>query len=177
MEGEKPKAAFRDLEQRISAMSYVHEELYKSHNLADINFDEYLKKISTNLVSIYNKSVRVNQYLFMENQDVNIDIAVPCGLIVNELLTNALKHAFPDNFTGSNGKEGKVVDIFFTEKDNTYELRLNDNGIGLPEEKDLEDISSMGFHLVKIIAEDQLRGSWQMESKDGVRARIEFPKK
>ena len=177
LKGKQEQDAFIDLEQRISAMSYVHEELYKSHNLADINFDNYLSKISTNLISIYNKSVKVHNHLQVENNYLNIDIAVPCGLIVNELLTNALKHAFNKKTSGKQPDIEKQVDIYFSENESDYHLQVIDNGIGINRKIDFENVSSMGFHLVKIIAEEQLRGSWDVKSNGGLQVSVVFPKK
>jgi two-component sensor histidine kinase/tetratricopeptide (TPR) repeat protein len=178
LEGKKDEQEpFIDLEQRISAMSYVHEELYKSQNLADINFDDYLGKISTNLISIYNKSVKVRNHLQVENNYLNIDIAVPCGLIVNELLTNALKHAFNKKTAKNQPELKKQVDIYFSETETDYHLQVIDNGIGMKKKIDLEHISSMGFHLVKIIAEEQLRGIWSVKSNGGLQVSVIFPKK
>jgi two-component sensor histidine kinase/Flp pilus assembly protein TadD len=175
--GKVEQEAFIDLEQRISAMSYVHEELYKSHNLADINFDDYLEKISTNLISIYNKGVKVRNHLQVGSNYLNIDIAVPCGLIVNELLTNALKHAFNKKVSDKKPELKKQVDIYFSESDTEYHLQVIDNGIGMKQKIDFENISSMGFHLVKIIAEEQLRGIWNVKSNGGLQVSVIFPKK
>jgi len=177
LQGKEEQEAFIDLEQRISAMSYVHEELYKSHNLADINFDDYLGKISTNLISIYNKGVKVCKHLQLENYYLNIDIAVPCGLIVNELLTNALKHAFNKNTSVKQPGPGKQVDVYFSESESDYHLQVIDNGIGINRRIDFGNVSSMGFHLVKIITEEQLRGSWDVKSNGGLQVSVVFPKK
>ncbi len=177
IKGKQEKEAFSDLEQRISAMSYVHEELYKSHNLSDINFNDYLGKISTNLISIYNRGVNVTNHIQVQNDYVNIDIAVPCGLIVNELLTNALKHAFSlkDGVVKSDNR--KQVDIYFSESENDYILQVIDNGSGIKRSLDIKNISSMGFHLVKIIAEEQLHGTWSIENNGGLHVTVTFPKK
>jgi two-component sensor histidine kinase/Tfp pilus assembly protein PilF len=177
MSGKQEKEAFSDLEQRISAMSYVHEELYKSHNLADINFNDYLSKISTNLISIYNKSVKVTNHIQVRNDYVNIDIAVPCGLIVNELLTNALKHAFSPKDGNMKVSGKKQVDIYFSESESDYILQVIDNGSGIKGSLDIANISSMGFHLVKIIAEEQLHGTWSIENNGGLHVTVTFPKK
>ncbi len=177
LKGTQERDAFIDLEQRISAMSYVHEELYKSQNLADINFNDYLSKISTNLISIYNKSVKVSNHLQVENNYLNIDIAVPCGLIVNELLTNALKHAFIEADSKKQQKNQKQVDIYFSESESEFYLQVIDNGKGMKQNVNFKNVSTMGFHLVKIITEDQLRGTWKIVSNGGLQVSVVFPKK
>ena len=173
---DKPeKVAFLELEQRISAMSFVHEELYKSENLTEIKFDDYLNRISSNLVSIYNKGVKVKNHLHTSSNFLNIDFAVPCGLIVNELLTNSLKHAFNEN--KENGKTKKQVDVYFTESESGYELQVIDNGSGMKKKFDVSNTTSMGLHLVKVIVEDQLRGIWKIEENGGLQVSISFPVK
>ncbi len=170
------KESFCELEQRVAAMSYVHEELYKSDNLSDINFEDYLHKISTNLISIFNRSVRVNNTIHIKNSLVNIDIAVPCGLVVNELLSNSLKHAFPLENNKPAKNNNSKVDINFIELEDGYELSIEDNGKGLDEKLDLTKINTMGLHLVKIIVEEQLRGKWAFKNQDGLKVSVTFPK-
>jgi two-component system, sensor histidine kinase PdtaS len=169
------KESYNELEQRVAAMSYVHEELYKSDNLADIDFEEYLKKISTNLISIYNRSVQVNNHLQVHDSFVNIDIAVPCGLVINELLSNSLKHAFINEENSSASPE-KKVDVYFSEINSNYKLVVHDNGKGLDSDFDIENKGSMGLHLVRVIVEEQLRGTWQIENQNGLKVTITFPK-
>jgi two-component system, sensor histidine kinase PdtaS len=169
------KESFKELEQRVSAMSFVHEELYKSDNLSDINFEEYLKKITANLSSIYKKPVSVNNHFQLRDAFVNIDIAVPCGLVVNELLSNAFKHAF--NGAGNKGAaSSNNIDIRFTEHITNFELVVSDNGKGVPKNFDFEKANTMGLHLVKVIVEDQLRGEWKMHNGKGLTVVITFPK-
>jgi two-component sensor histidine kinase/tetratricopeptide (TPR) repeat protein len=169
------KDSLSELEQRIAAMSYVHEELYKSDNLSDINFEDYLKKITSNLISFYNHSVKVYNHMRVENTYVNIDVAVPCGLIINELLSNSLKHAFPWNEDDKPNGENKV-DVYFSELKTGYELIVTDNGQGMDSRFDPENIETMGLHLVRIIVEEQLRGSWRLENQNGLRVIVNFPK-
>ncbi len=176
IKGTQEREAFTDLEQRIAAMSYVHEELYTSQNLADINFEHYLKKISSNLVSAYNRNVNVANHLNLDDKLVNIDVAVPCGLIVNELLSNSLKHAFKGSSTLKKGMKPQV-DIYFSEDSSGYKLMVCDNGKGIVQIPDTDSITSMGFNLVKIIVEEQLRGTWSMNSEDGLKVSIMFPRK
>ncbi|TVQ84082.1 MAG: hypothetical protein EA393_14690 [Bacteroidetes bacterium] len=175
IQGKPEKEAFLELEQRISAMSFVHEELYKSNNLTEIKFDDYLDRISANLVSIYHKGVKVKNHLHATSNYLNIDFAVPCGLIVNELLTNSLKHAFNENKGKRNNK--KQVDVYFTESESGYELQVIDNGSGMKKKFDVSNTKSMGLHLVKVIVEEQLRGVWKIENDGGLQVSIAFPGK
>jgi two-component sensor histidine kinase/tetratricopeptide (TPR) repeat protein len=167
----KQIAAFRELEQRITAMSFVHEDLYKSENMSDIKFDDYLQRIAANLVSAYGNHVLVKNNINMQNHFMNIDLAMPCGMIINELITNSLKHAFIKK-----DKE-KEIEVEFIEYPYNYELRVIDNGVGLSRDFNLKNSSKMGLHLVKIIVEEQLRGSWSMYGNDGLKVNITFPKK
>jgi two-component system, sensor histidine kinase PdtaS len=167
--------SFTELEQRIAAMSYVHEDLYKSANLADIKFDDYLRRISSNLSGVYGSTARVYNHIDMQNQYINIDVAMPCGLVINEVVTNALKHAFLRG-DGADKKDNKI-DIYFTENPLNYELKIADNGVGMPTGIDPHKTSSMGFHLIKIIVEEQLHGNWNTRSSNGLTVSISFPKR
>lgn len=168
---------FFELEQRVGAMAYVHEELYKSDNLAEIGFTDYLDRISTNLVSIYNQGVEVSAEVDMVSDKMNIDIAVPCGLIINELVSNALKHAFSKREkTNGSSLIAPRIDVLFSDKGSFYELRVMDNGHGFEMPPDLENTTTMGLHLVKILVEEQLKGSWSLENGQGVSVKILFPK-
>jgi two-component sensor histidine kinase len=101
-------------------------------------------------------------------KDVELDIetAVPCGLLINELLTNTYKHAFPDNQKG-------VVSVSFTRDDGTYTLIIKDNGVGLPEGLDYKNASTLGLQLVNVLAE-QLGGTLQIKSDQGTEAIVTF---
>ncbi|TVQ15424.1 MAG: hypothetical protein EA361_05840 [Bacteroidetes bacterium] len=171
----KQSEAFRDLEQRIAAMSYVHEDLYKSENLSDIRFEDYLRKIASNLSGSVNTPVRLYNHIDMKNPYLNIDLAMPCGLVVNELISNSLKHAFPLK-GNAGGKSENRIDIYFAENPLNYELRIVDNGKGLKEGFDPHNTESLGFHLIKIIVEEQLRGTWQVSVNGGVKVNVVFPK-
>jgi two-component sensor histidine kinase len=98
-------------------------------------------------------------------------------LIVNELLTNALKHAFSPKDGNMKVSGKKQVDIYFSESESDYILQVIDNGSGIKGSLDIANISSMGFHLVKIIAEEQLHGTWSIENNGGLHVTVTFPKK
>lgn len=167
-------SSFGELEQRIAAMSYVHEDLYTSENLSDIKFEDYLRKISSNLSGAYNSRIRVHNYVRMVNPFLDIDTAMPCGLVVNEILSNSLKHAFND--AEVKDRKDNRVDIYFTENPETYSIKIADNGMGLKNGIDPLKMRSMGFHLIKVIVEEQLRGDWHVKSEGGMIVEVNFPK-
>ncbi len=172
---EKHIESFRELEQRMAAMAYVHEDLYKSPNLVDIKFDDYIQKITSNIRGAYGSNIRINNHIEMQRYFLSIDMAMSCGLIINELVTNVYKHAF--SFNNSKDHVDKKVEVFFYENPLNYELRVVDNGNGLREGFELRHQSHMGFNLIKIIAEDQLHGSWNIQNNNGLKVSVVFPKK
>jgi len=150
----------RENQARIKSMALVHEELYQSEDLAWVNFTDYLRRLTYGLLQSYAKSGKAIDLRFdMEDLRLGIDAAIPCGLIVNELLTNALHHAF----TGRPG--GRVTIRFFKEGDK-YALGVIDDGIGLPGSIDVRTTDTLGLHLVSTLTE-QLRGSLSVTRNNG----------
>lgn len=154
---------------RIKAMSMIHEKLYRSENLASINFGEYIKNLANDLFRSYRMSV-ARVALKMEVSDITIDIdsVVPCGLIVNELITNSLKYAFPDN------KKGEIKISLHKNEDSEIEMVFSDNGIGLPEDIDYRNTDSMGLRLIFKMTEHQLGGKVELDRSNGTEFRICF---
>ncbi len=133
---------------RIRTMALIHEELYLSENLAQIDFASYIRRFSAHLFESYGADSRsVEVKTTAGTCMLDIDMAVPCGLIINELVGNSLKHAFPDPIATS-----ASVCIQLDKESGQFVLRVSDNGIGLPEEIDLEHATTLGFRLVKILA-------------------------
>lgn len=148
---------------RIRTMSLAHEKLYKSSSLSHINMKEYITDLAYLLVSCNCASDKpVNLDFDLENIESLIDIAIPCGLIINELFSNALKHAFP------NGHDCRICISLHRKEANTLELCIKDNGVGLPEGFDILTTSTLGVQLVLQIVYHQLRGSVRVESKQGL---------
>jgi two-component sensor histidine kinase len=106
--------------------------------------------------------------LDLESNHVAIDTAIPCGLIVNEIMTNSLKYAFPGN------REGEIIIRLFRLEEGLIELEISDNGIGIPEEYDIEAGNTLGIQVFKNIAEEQLNGEIQFDTKNGVKFNIRF---
>ena len=161
---------------RINSMSLVHEQLYQSHDISSINFNNYIKSLTANLLDFHGiKSHNISLTIDAKEIKLDIDAAIPCGLIVNELISNSLKHAFPGQRKGELLISMKET---FT-KDNVpgkYYLILKDNGIGLPENLDISRTKSLGLQLVTGLVEHQLQGSVKLIKSGGTEFQISFNK-
>jgi two-component sensor histidine kinase len=143
-------------------MSLVHEKLYQSKDLTTIDFKEYINDIAKGLFQSYgaNKG-KISLVMDINNISLNINTAIPCGLIINELLTNSLKHAFPE------GKEGEIKIAVHSMNENTIELVVGDNGKGISEDVDFRTTKSLGLQLVTMLAENQLHGAIILDRSKG----------
>ncbi len=160
----------KESQNRIKSMALVHEKLYQSENLAKINFGEYIEPLVQGLVRSYGvDAAKVGVKIEVEDVSLSIDASIPCGLIINELVSNALKHAF------SNKREGEIKITFHSVGDNV-ELIVSDNGIGIPDTIDFKTTHSLGLHLVTILAEDQLEGEITLDKSEGTTFTITFEK-
>jgi PAS domain S-box-containing protein len=164
---EKYKEMLKESRDRIRSMALVHEKLYQSENLANIDFNEYIKDLARNLRRSYGATrIALNVEC---DVSLGIDTAIPCGLIINELVSNSLKHAFPGN------REGEIR-IVFHSLSGGIELIVCDNGVGLPDGMDFRNTESLGLHLVTILAEGQLGGEISLDKSKGTAFRITFQK-
>ncbi|MFH0822745.1 MAG: histidine kinase dimerization/phosphoacceptor domain -containing protein [Pseudomonadota bacterium] len=148
------RAALQDSQGRIKAMAMIHEQLYQAKNLARIDFGRYLGNLSrTLLTSCKGSEGAVTLKLHINPIFLDMDRAVPCGLIANELISNCLKHAFPDN------REGEIRVELHPKGEDGFELVVADNGVGLPDELDVKELKTLGLKLVFELAEAQLKGT------------------
>ncbi len=162
--------AFAEAESRVHSMAIVHEILYQSDKLTEINLQYYLENLSDNIFSVFTTlSSNVTITVAAEDVTFGIEQAVPCGLIVTELLTNALKYAFPGNTTGAIRIKAAYAG------DRHIELTLADNGIGLPPDFDPRQLKSLGIPLVTELVEDQLEGEWTLTRNRGACWCIRWP--
>lgn len=160
---------FIESQNRIASMALVHEKLYQSKDLARIDFYDYMSDLVANVFQSYVKnSGKIKLNMNIENIQLDIDLAIPCGLIINELLTNSLKYAFPA------GREGEIKVAFHKTDENMLQLVISDNGIGIPPDMDIRKTGSLGLHLVSILAENQLHGKININRKEGTEFTIEF---
>ncbi|MBU3916326.1 DUF3365 domain-containing protein [bacterium] len=163
------KAVLQDSQNRVQAMSTIHETLYRSHDLSQIDMRDYFTKLFSILFQSYGDiSKRVNYKIETDSIKLGVKMATPLGLIVNELVTNALKHAFPDNRTGG---------LFVSLKSiNNLMLRLivSDDGVGFSKELERITSKSLGLELVHLLVENQLKGTINIEKKNGTTYTMEF---
>jgi PAS domain S-box-containing protein len=148
----------QESQNRIKSMSFIHETLYRTSDFSSINFSEYLRTLSNNLIQTY--GITKNKVSFYPNLDdvtIHIDQAIPCGLIVNELISNSLKYAFE-------GRERGDLFLDLQQSGTTITLRVADNGVGLPDGFRYEKTDSLGVQLVYTLTE-QLDGTIRVTSK------------
>jgi|GEM_PF-3419820 len=143
--------AFRDSQNRIKSMALVHETLYRSEDLSKVYLNEYINKLTIDLIRSFESGKKVKFYPELEEVFLSIDKAIPFGLILNELITNCLKHAFPAE------RQGEIY-VGLNSDGHSLTLTVRDNGIGMPEDIDLNNLSSLGLILVQSLVK-QLKGT------------------
>jgi PAS domain S-box-containing protein len=161
---EKYTRMIRESQDRIRSMTLIHEKLYQSRDLEYIDFREYVTDMIQQLIHVHGIDIAVT--VEADDIDLNVDYAVPCGLIINELVSNCFKHAFPD-------KKGEIT-VEIHAVDETITLRVKDNGVGIPEDLDFRTTETLGLRLVTILAEDQLNGDISLVRSGGTEFCITF---
>jgi two-component sensor histidine kinase len=139
------KDSFEETQNRVLAIALVHEKLYQSSDLSRIDFGDYLTNLAATLLAGSELRDRVTARVDVPGFTLPISEAIPCGLMVNELLTNAIKHAFPD------GRRG-TIDIHMDAKAGRRQLTVSDDGAGLPADVDVRRSESLGWQLVTMLA-------------------------
>lgn len=163
---EHSKEILRDSQSRVKTMAMIHEKLYLSSDLSHINFKSYVDNLISNILYTYgvNKE-RIKLNLDVDNVNLNMETAIPIGLIINELVVNSIKYAFPD-------RSGKIT-IKLKEDTGNYVLTVGDNGVGLPGGLDLDSLKSLGLVLVTNLVE-QIDGKLTMKNQNGTMFRVSF---
>lgn len=161
------RAMFEESRNRVSSMALIHEKLYQSADLASINFKEYLQSLMTGIAATY-KRPNVTWTVEMEPQTLDINVGIPCGLIVNELVSNSYKYAFPD------GRAGTITLGISRERTGMTLLTVADNGVGFPAEIDFHDTTSLGLQIVNVLT-GQIHGTIELVRGAGTKFRITFP--
>ena len=161
-----------DIKNRVNSMALVHDALYRSPELHNIDLSQYIKELTDTLQAAFGQQAApVEIVTRIPEIKLPVDIAVPCGLMINEMITNTLKYAFPDTFRGS-----KQIIVEFTEfGEEQLRLEVIDTGVGLQQPVVWDSIHSLGLYLVKILSEQQLMGSVYLKDAPGAHFVIEFP--
>ncbi len=179
LKDENSKALFEDSRNRILSMAMVHENLYQSKDIANVNMKDYIKTLTSALMHSYsNPNIYVELELIVDHLPVTIDKAIPLGLIVNELVSNALKYAFTDfhKKADSNLSAAHVPMITVALKQETYPgviLVVADNGRGIPDEINFRESPSLGLQLVNSLV-NQIDGSVELCKDNGTEYKISF---
>jgi len=162
-------AAFRQLEEacnRVMSIAQIHELLYQSGSLAGVDLTGYAAKLVPQLVAFYNMEDRVEIAVQGESVSIDLERAVPCGLLLNELVSNTCKHAFPGNDRGR-------LTVRLTREDEQIRLTVEDTGIGLPAGLDLTRLDSLGLTIVRLLT-DHLGGSMTVRNGAGTSVQVQF---
>lgn len=159
---------FQESRDRIHSMALLHESLYQSHNLSQVDFSEYVRQLASHLFHSYGVGMdRIQLRTDLDRLSLSLDDAVPCGLIINELVSNSLKYAFPQ------GRSGEIRIELRGQADRMARLLVADNGVGLEPDLDWINTRSLGLRLVRTLAE-QLGGKIEVKSEMGTEVRLAF---
>jgi PAS domain S-box-containing protein len=156
----------RNSQDRIRSMSLIHELLYRTKDFSTIDFSEYIRSIATNLFQSYTENKKIELILELEDVFLDLDAAIPCGLIINELITNSLKYGFEAD-------KGGTIKIMLQTLDKQISLKIEDNGIGFPDHIDFRDTESLGMQLVVSLIE-QIDAEITLENRGGAKYEIQF---
>jgi PAS domain S-box-containing protein len=166
---ENARRMLKEGQLRIRSMALVHEKLYQSRDLSKIDFANYLRSLSAHLFQFFEVDAgRIRMETDLEDVHLDINSAVPCGLLVSELITNALKHAFPEE------RKGVIGISLHRREEGMVELRVADDGVGFPEAQDFRRTESLGLQIVNLLV-GQLGGAIELDRKNGTSFTIVFP--
>ena len=163
------KSILQDMKDRIQTIALVHQKLYQSQNLSSVNLKDYITDLGNLIITSHsNDSEKISLVLDLDSINVELDTAVPCGLIINELISNSLKYAFPGDRKGNIKVTLKKLD------DEIIELIVSDDGIGISGEFEYMNKNTLGMQLLQGIAEDQLMGKINITTNNGMTYSIRF---
>ena len=164
---EEAKAMFKQSQERAQSMAMIHERLYRSADLKHINFGDYIRKLAQDLFRTYvSDPSRIKLEMDVDDVMIDINIAIPLGLMVNELISNSMKHAFPGDYSGK-------IRVKFKEHDSQCMLEVSDTGVGFPPEFEFEKSDSLGLQLINSLTQ-QISGELELESNHGTTFKITF---
>jgi two-component sensor histidine kinase len=174
---ELPRRALEESQQRVRSLALLHEQMYQSAELATVDFGRYIEGLVYQLRDAYHiRPDTVALVPRVEDVSLGLDAAIPCSLIINELVSNALQHAFPPDWQSASKADGHPeIRITFHPADDGLLLVVSDNGVGLPAEMDLDTVNSLGLRIVQLLTR-QLHGTLSVERHGGTTFAITFPR-
>ena len=159
---------FKETQNRVRSIAILHEKLYQSDDLAKIKFDEYVKILAEDLLYLYELDEgNIKMIIDIEDVSLNIETAIPCGLIIDEIVANSLKYAFP------NEREGIIKIELHSDDYNQFNLMIRDNGVGMPQEFDPEKADTFGMQLIKYLTK-QLKATIELDKNNGTKYNLKF---
>ncbi len=165
---EDTRQKFKESQNRVHSMALIHEQLYQSPSLSEINYPQYIRQLVAHLFRSYRvSSSRIDLKTRIEDLRLSVDAAVPCGLIINELVSNSLKYGFP------NGRGGAICIELHRQPDGRANLTVADDGVGLPEEVGFWNTQTLGLRLVGTLVK-QLEGNIEVDRSEGTSIRVTF---
>ncbi|MBI5680560.1 MAG: PAS domain-containing protein [Methanobacterium sp.] len=159
------KELFKESQNRAKSMALIHQKLYQTGNVKEIEFSEFLRSLSTEILHSFNTKKQINLILDLHEATIDVDRAIPLGLIATEIIINSFKHAFPDG-TGE-------IKVEFSKNGDLFQLTISDNGIGFPEDFDFRTQGDMGMTLINGLT-SQIDGSIDMKRENGTKFIIKF---
>ncbi|MEO0472300.1 MAG: histidine kinase dimerization/phosphoacceptor domain -containing protein, partial [Bacteroidota bacterium] len=167
IEDETALEALEEGRNRVKAMALIHQNLYQQESLMNVDLPDYIQKLSGNLLQSYQLDQKVKLVHQIAPISLDVDILIPLGLILNELISNSLKHAFSQNEAGQ-------IDIVIEQKEEELAVEVRDNGAGLPNGFSMEQSASLGFKLIRSFVQ-KMAGKLDVSSEDGTSIRMQFP--
>jgi two-component sensor histidine kinase len=167
VDDERYREMFYDCMGRIRTMASVHDKLYQAENLDKIIFSAYIRDMAEEVFRSYDLSSRLKLKTDVDDITLGIAASIPCGLIVNELITNALKYAFPED------REGEIVVALHMLDNDEVEMTVSDNGVGIPDGFDFRNTDSLGLSLINALVM-QLQGNIELYKEKGTKFKIVF---
>lgn len=166
---------FKELARRVKSLLLVHHNLYLSISYSDVDFGSYIRLLAEELLDFYKRRGKVEIRYEVSDVFLDVDYAIPMGLIVNELLSNALQHAFSDYYLRKYKDQKHVIHVKYTLENNYYEITVSDNGKGLPKDFVIGDLTTNGLPLTEILVNDQVNGHMEVfSSSEGSMFKITF---
>jgi two-component sensor histidine kinase len=166
-------AIFRETQDRVKSIALIHEKLYQSRDLSQIDFAEYVDSLATHLIHSYGRDRAVSLEVQVDDISIDVDAAIPLGVIINELVTNSLKHAFPAEKKGPDDPSNRVCIELRQGSGRVLVLTVGDNGVGFPPEMDISTTRSLGLQLVNTLS-THMKGTVDLKQNGGAVVKISF---